>query len=143
VILGGGLQACEIALHLASSRRQVTIVGRREKLAPHEVINNSVFNPIPAMKKMFRAFDPPVTYILECEAEEILDGGVRVRMLKTGEERLVEADTVVLAAGTDNRLAEAMAYSTSAPFVGIAGDCREPKKIKQAVAAGYYQAMDI
>jgi len=36
-----------------------------------------------------------------------------------------------------------MAYSTSAPFVGIAGDCREPKKIKQAVAAGYYQAMDI
>ncbi len=143
VILGGGLQACEIALHLASSGRQVTIVGRREKLAPHEVINNSVFNPIPAMKKMFRAFDPPVTYILECEAEEILDGGVRVRMLKTGEERLVEADTVVLAAGTDNRLAEAMAYGSSAPFVGIAGDCREPKKIKQAVAAGYYQAMDI
>ena len=36
-----------------------------------------------------------------------------------------------------------MKFYCCAEFVGMAGDCREPKKIKQAVAAGYYQAMDI
>ena len=143
VILGGGLQACEIALHLAAGGRKVTIAGRREKLAPHEVVNNSVFNPIPAIKKRFRSYAHPVEYILNCEVREITDTGVIGRSLLTGEEISISADTIVVAAGTENRLQEAMSFSRCAPFVGIAGDCREPKKIKQAVAAGYYQAMDI
>lgn len=143
ILVGGGLQACEIALHLAATGKQVTIVGRRDKLAPHEVINNSVFNPIPAMKKMFRKFDPPVEVILNCDCQEILPDGIRGLMTETGTEVRIPGDTVVLAAGTENQLAEAMKFSGSAKFVGIAGDCREPKKIKQAVAAGYYQAMDI
>ena len=143
VMLGGGIQACEIALHLAKAGKMVTIVGRREKLAPHEVINNDVFHPIPAMKKMFRAFDRPVEILLGCNCVEITDKGIRAEMVKTGVEIFVEADTVVLAAGSRNRLADAMKFNNCAGFVGIAGDCREPKKIKQAVAAGYYQAMDI
>ncbi len=143
IMLGGGLQACEIALHLAANGKQVTIVGRREKLAPHEVINNSVFNPIPAMKKMFRNFPKPVQIVTGCDCTEIFDGGIRGIMIVTGEEVTLEADTIVLAAGTKDQQLEAIKFNDSADFVSMAGDCREPKKIKQAVAAGYYQAMDI
>lgn len=143
ILLGGGLQACEIALHLAKNGKQVTIVGRREKLAPHEVINNSVFNPIPAMKKLFRTFDRPVRVVTGCNCTEIFSGGIQGTMVKTGEAITIAGDTVVLAAGTKDQLDKAMTFQGCAKFVGIAGDCREPKKIKQAVAAGYYQAMDI
>ena len=143
IMLGGGIQACEIALHLAKAGKKVTIVGRRDKLAPHEVINNDVFHPIPAMKKMFRRFDPPVEIVTGCNCVEITQQGIRGVMVKTGEEISIQADTVVLAAGSRNRQAEAMKFNPCAKFVGMAGDCREPKKIKQAVAAGYYQAMDI
>ena len=143
IMLGGGIQACEIALHLAKAGKKVTIVGRREKLAPHEVINNDVFHPIPAMKKMFRRFDRPVEIVTGCNCVEITEQGIRGIMLQSGEEILIAADTVVLAAGSRNRQAEAMQFNNCAGFVGMAGDCREPKKIKQAVAAGYYQAMDI
>ncbi len=143
IMLGGGIQACEIALHLAKAGKQVTIVGRREKLAPHEVINNDVFHPVPAMKKMFRRFDPPVEIVTGCNCVEITEQGIRGIMVNSGEERFLEADTVVLAAGSRNRQEDAMKFYCCAEFVGMAGDCREPKKIKQAVAAGYYQAMDI
>lgn len=143
IMLGGGIQACEIALHLAKAGKKVTIVGRREKLAPHEVINNDVFHPIPAMKKMFRRFDRPVEIVTGCNCVEITKQGIRGIMVQSGEEILIEGDTVVLAAGSRNRQKEAMRFNNCASFVGMAGDCREPKKIKQAVAAGYYQAMDI
>lgn len=143
IMLGGGIQSCEIALHLAKAGKKVTIVGRRDKLAPHEVINNDVFHPIPAMKKMFRRFDRPVEIVTGCNCVEITKDGIRGVMVKSGEEVCIQADTVVIAAGSRNRLAEAMQFNNCAKFVGIAGDCREPKKIKQAVAAGYYQAMDI
>lgn len=143
ILLGGGLQACEIALHLAANGKQVTIVGRREKLAPHEVINNSVFNPIPAMKKLFRKFPNPVQIVTGCDCTEIFDGGIRGVMTATGEKVTLESESVVLAAGTEGRQLEAIQFNDCAGFVSMAGDCREPKKIKQAVAAGYYQAMDI
>lgn len=143
IMLGGGIQSCEIALHLAKAGKKVTIVGRRDKLAPHEVINNDVFHPIPAMKKMFRRFDRPVEIVTGCNCVEITKDGIRGVMVKSGEEVCIQADTVVIAAGSRNRLAEAMQFNNCAKFVGIAGDCRAPKKIKQAVAAGYYQAMDI
>ncbi len=143
IMLGGGIQACEIALHLAKAGKKVTIVGRREKLAPHEVINNDVFHPIPAMKKLFRTFPRPVEIVTGCNCVEITEQGIRGLLVGTGEETFIEADTVVLAAGSRHRQAEAMGYHGCAPYVSMAGDCREPKKIKQAVAAGYYQAMDI
>ncbi len=143
ILLGGGLQACEIALHLAANGKDVTIVGRRDKLAPHEVINNSVFNPIPAMKKMFRTFPIPVKPVTACNCTEICDGGIRGFMTATGESVFLPGDTVILCAGTRDQMDLAMTFQNCAPFVGIAGDCRDPKKIKQAVAAGYYQAMDI
>lgn len=143
IMLGGGIQSCEIALHLAKAGKQVTIVGRREKLAPHEVINNDVFHPIPAMKKLFRTFDPPVKIVTGCNCVEITESGIRGIMVNTGVELLLEADTVVLAAGSKDRQADAIKFNNCAGFVGMAGDCRQPKKIKQAVAAGYYQAMDI
>lgn len=143
IMLGGGIQSCEIALHLAKAGKQVTIVGRREKLAPHEVINNDVFHPIPAMKKLFRTFDPPVKIVTGCNCVEITESGIRGIMVNTGVELLLEADTVVLAAGSKDRQADAIKFNNCAGFVGMAGDCRQPQKIKQAVAAGYYQAMDI
>ena len=57
---------------------------------------------------------------------------------------LIAADTMVLAAGSRNRRAEAMQFNNCAGFCWDGGRLPGPKKIKgQAVAAGYYQAMDI
>lgn len=54
---------------------------------------------------------------------EITEQGIRGVMVQSGEEILIAADTMVLAAGSRNRRAEAMQFNNCAGFVGMAGDC--------------------
>ena len=68
---------------------------------------------------------------------------MKIRDVVTGEERMIPADTVVLAAGMTPRKEEAYKFRNSAPFFAMAGDCIAPKKIRDAVFTGYWNAMEI
>ena len=74
---------------------------------------------------------------------EIRDGEVVLKDTVTGELRTVPADYVILAGGTVSRSDEAYAFQNTAPYFQMAGDCVKPKKIREAVSAGYWAAMEI
>ena len=146
LMLGSGLTACETALHLNRSGKQVlAIVGRREQLLYHE----TAFQSMPTA-----LYSPAETFIqwyaqqgtelyLGWECIGINEVGAVVKSLATGEEQTIPADTVLLAAGMEDRRAEARAFDLpEAGFFAMAGDCREPKKIREAVATGYFAGLE-
>jgi 2,4-dienoyl-CoA reductase-like NADH-dependent reductase (Old Yellow Enzyme family) len=144
VMLGSGLTACEVGLHLNNLGLKVDIVGRRERICYHENFNvmpTALYNPVPTFLDWFQERGMGLYNNYDCV--EILDGAVRLRQVETGEELLVEADHVVLCAGMEARSDEAYAFSNAAPFFAMAGDCVRPKKIRDAVFTGYWNAMEI
>lgn len=144
VMLGSGLTACEVALHLNNTGYPVTIVGRRERLCYHErfdVMPTALYDPVPTFQEWFEQRGIDVYY--NSDGVEVVDGAVKIRDVVTGEERMIPADTVVLAAGMTPRKEEAYKFRNSAPFFAMAGDCIAPKKIRDAVFTGYWNAMEI
>ncbi len=83
-VAGGGESALEEALHLAALARHVTIIHRRDKLRASERTQQRVFNE----KKISFIWNSVVE---EAIGEDVLEG-IRIKNLKTGEERLIEAD---------------------------------------------------
>lgn len=142
LFIGNGLTACEVAMHLGKLGKKVTIMGRREHLAFNENVHQSFFDPIPGIIEEYSKYRYPVRIINNCNCIEITKDGAK-GLYKNGNEVFVVADTVVIAAGMDPLTNEAYSYYGTAPYVRIAGDCRKPSKIKHAVSAGYYAAMDI
>lgn len=144
LLLGSGMTACEVALHLNNLGHPVSIVGRRDRLCYHEkldVMPTALYNPVPTFLDWFQERGIQVYHNLDCVAIE--DGGVRVRHVVTGEEQRLEADTIVLAAGMVPRKEEAYALQNTASFFAMAGDCVQPKKIRDAVFTAYWNAMEI
>lgn len=144
VMLGSGLTACEVALHLNNTGCPVTIVGRRERLCYHErfdVMPTALYDPVPIFLEWFEQRGIDVYY--NSDGVEVVDGAVKIRDVVTGEQRMIPADTVVLAAGMTPRKEEAYKFRNSAPFFAMAGDCIAPKKIRDAVFTGYWNAMEI
>lgn len=144
LMVGSGLTACETALHLNNIGHPVSIVGRREKICFHENFSNgpsALYDPVPTFYDWFQERGIVVYESSDCI--EILEHGIRVRHVQTGAERLVPGDTVILAAGMVSRSQEAYALQNTAPYFAMAGDCITPKKIRDAVSTGYWNAMEI
>lgn len=140
VMIGGGLMACEIGLHLADSGKNVTILARGELLKDANVIHKAA---------VMEMMDLKTTYMTGVEFQEITENGVCIRT-KSGEEKCILADTVLYAVGTlpdiemVNILRESEEYSLFFPI----GDCVPgsqitSKGIRDAVHGGYFAAMDI
>ncbi len=144
IIVGSGLTACEVGLHLRRTGKQVTIVGRRERICFHEKFDKmptALYSPIPTFLEWFD--EQGIDVHNSCEAAEILDSGLLVHDLSAGQDRVIEGDSVLLASGMTARTAEAEAFRYTAPYFAEAGDCIRPKKIREAVSTGYWAAMEI
>lgn len=141
VMVGGGLTGCETGMHLGKTGHKVTIVCRRDRLIPHEVFM-PFFNPIPSFMEEYAGFKKPTDVLLNTDVTAIYEGGVTCRN-KDGKEFSIGCDTVVLASTRKDNRDYAYTFIGTAPYIRIAGDCREPKKLKQAVPSAYYAAMDI
>lgn len=144
LMVGSGLTACEVALHLNNLGHEMAILGRRESICVHENFTHGpsvLYNPVPTFLDWF--VERGIDLYNNADAIEILPDGVRVRDTKTGEERVLACDTVVLAAGMVARSDEAYRFQNCAPLVSLAGDCIQPHKIRDAVSTGYWAAMEI
>ena len=144
ILVGSGLTACETGLHLRRTEKQVTIVGRRERICYHERFDKlptALYSPIPTFLEWFE--EQGIAVHNDCEVVEILDDGVIVRDRITGQERTIAGDTVVLASGMAARSGEAEVFRDTAPYFAAAGDCIRPKKIREAVSTAYWAVMEI
>jgi 2,4-dienoyl-CoA reductase-like NADH-dependent reductase (Old Yellow Enzyme family)/thioredoxin reductase len=141
VMVGGGLNGCEVGMHLGKIGRKVTIVCRRERLIPHEKFM-PFFNPIPSFMEKYASYEEPADVLLNTDVTGIYYGGVKCRD-KDGKEFQIECDTVVLTSTLKENKDYAYTFAGTAPYVRITGDCREPGKLKRVVSSSYYAAMDI
>jgi len=128
-IIGGELVGCETAEFLADRGKQVTVMRRGPEMATSIGPSNRAFF-------LSRLLDKGVTLLREVRYDSISPSGVNITT-RDGEERLIEADTVVLAAGSvpDNELYEVL--KNKIPEVYCIGDCLEPRTIRDAISEGF------
>lgn len=134
VILGGGLVGSESAIYLDMLGKDVTIVEMKDDWA-----SDAYFMHKNAMNIYMRSSN--VNILCNTKAKEVTDKGL-ICITPEGE-KLIEADTVLLAAGlkADRRTVEDF-YNT-APRVFEAGDCIRAGRVLEAVTGGYYRAIDV
>lgn len=134
-VIGGELVGCETALYLVEQGKKVTIMRRGPELATK--VNQFVRVPLIG-RLQFRG----VSILTGVEYEEITEAGVVIRT-GTGERKVVEADTVVLAAGATPNTELLAALQGKVAQVFSVGDCVEPRGIREAVEEGYRAGLQI
>ena len=134
VIIGGGLIGCDTALFLAEQGKSVTIVRRGEKIG-RELSPSFIHRVYSKFKQLDVKMLTGVTY------EEINERGLVIT--RDDAERLLEADTVVIAAGylPDDSLYNEL--NGKVPQLYLVGDSREPRSIVEAVHEAFASALAV
>ncbi|MFC1926232.1 FAD-dependent oxidoreductase [Chloroflexota bacterium] len=139
VIIGGELVGCETADWLSDNGREVTIVRRGQGLATKvEFLRKPGFLELPVVSRLEKKcvkFLPGVKY------KEITEDGLAI-IDSEGNEQLLEADTIVYASGAlpDRELYESLGGEFEAK---LAGDCDEPRNIREAIHGGFEAGFNI
>jgi len=135
IVIGGELVACETAEFLAEKKKKVTVVRRGPEMA---------LGVGPSHRSFFldRLLVKGVTLLTGVRYNEITTDGLVVTT-KEGERKIIEADTIVLAVGSipDRKLYEEI--KAKVPEIYSAGDCDEPRTIREAIADGYRIGLEI
>jgi len=134
-VIGGELVGCETALYLVERGKKVTIMRRGPEWATR--VHQFIREPLLGRLK-YRG----VSMLTGVEYEEITEAGVVIKT-GTGERKVVEADTVVLAAGAVPNTELAAALQGMVARVVSVGDCAEPRSIREAVEEGYRAGLEI
>jgi 2,4-dienoyl-CoA reductase (NADPH2) len=129
VVIGGGIQGCELAEFLVKRGKKVTIVDTAETLG--EGLSESFkFMLLLWLEKKGMAMMPGVKY------EEITDKGLTV-ITREGKRQTIEADTIVscLPLLPNTKLFESL--KPKVPQIYIVGDSRNQGLIVDAIGDGY------
>ena len=129
-VIGGGTIGCEIGLELAEKGKTVTVVELTDTLAAQ---GNMLYRI--ALRQKMDAVSS-LTRMKETECREIQDDGIIVAC-KDGRERFIKADTVIIATGVAADKETAERFYGITPDTFVIGDCEKPRKIMEAVFAGY------
>jgi len=133
-VLGGGIAGCETALHLVNSGKTVTIV---------EMLSELATDALPMYREeLDKQFGGRIDVKLGYTGTRVTDEGLYCNN-PDGVEELVEADTIILAAGMRARKEEALALRDAAPRVYYIGDCVTAKDMKNAIYQGFHAALDV
>lgn len=135
VIIGGELVGCETAEFLAEKGKKVTVTRRGPEMA---LKVEGVLRPF----FLQRLLEKGVTLLTNIHYNEVTAQGLVVTT-KDNEKKVIEADTIVLAAGSipDQELYQEIKGRTAEVY--LAGDCVEPRKIRDAIADGYRIGLEI
>ena len=128
---------CEEALELARKGHRVTVLEMRPDLA----IDSAYLHREALLLELAKHPDE-VTLLTRIRCDEITPQGVRGRD-EAGQERFFEADSVLVAAGMKPLREQADALRSCAPDVLVLGDCRKPRRVLEAVRAGYDAGMHL
>ena len=133
-VIGGGLVGCETGLHLAQKGKDVTLIEMLDDVA----IEANIMHRRALMLELEKSVK--IKAGLKCT--EMTDKGVTA-VDREGKQTLIEADTIVVAAGYKARSGIVDALRGTAPEFMAIGDCVTPKKILQAVRTGYDAGMAV
>jgi 2,4-dienoyl-CoA reductase (NADPH2) len=135
VIIGGAIQACELAEFLVKRGRTVTIVDTARALGE---------GLVPERKnRLFWWFRKKgVTTMTGVEYVEISDKGLTV-ITQEGHRQTIEADSIVPALPLVPNTGWLESLEGKVPEIYAIGDCREPQLIPEAIADGWQVAHKI
>lgn len=134
-VIGGELVGCETALFLIDRGKKVTIMRRGKELATK--VHRFIREPMLSRLKY-----KGVAVLTGVEYQEITDAGVVIKTI-AGQKKVIEADTVVLAAGSISNDELAAALKGKVDRVFSVGDCVEPRSIMEAVEEGYKAGLSV
>jgi len=127
VIIGGELVGCEVAEYLADRKKNVTVVRRGRAMAEKVPISQRV-------RLLNRLKNKRVRMLTGITYERVIDEGLLVS--REGKQELLEADTIVLAAGSLPNEELYWELKERLNEVYLVGDAAGPGRIAEAVADG-------
>ena len=134
VIIGGGQTGLELAEFLGENGKKPIVIE----------MQNNVGAGMPSQVKtplLFSLEDFGVNIITMAEAKEITKDGVMIT--QGGQERLVEADTVILASGFKGKPEFNESFKDTAPEVFSIGNCVKQGNILDAIQKGFLTAIKL
>jgi thioredoxin reductase (NADPH) len=145
VVVGGGDSACEEATYLTRFASEVYLVHRRDSLRASKIMAERTLSH----EKIKPIWDTAVTEILDVSQDKVT--GVRLKNLKTNEERILPCAGVFIAIGhvpntqifkgkidmdENGYVIPKRGTETSVPGVFVAGDCSDHVYRQAITAAG-------
>jgi 2,4-dienoyl-CoA reductase (NADPH2) len=129
VIIGGGIQGCELAEFLTKRGRQVTIVDTAEKMGSGmvDVMMNHLFMWF--KRKGVTMISGVKEYV------EITPAGLTI-ITKEGQKKTLAADSIVPALPMTPNMDLVKSLKGKAPEIYAVGDCKEPLLIADAIGTG-------
>ncbi|MFC2005550.1 FAD-dependent oxidoreductase [Chloroflexota bacterium] len=128
VVIGGELVGCETAEFLVEMGKKVTITRRGLEIA-------AKIAPLIRSRLLNRLTTKEVTMLTGVKYEEITDKGLLITT-KEGEKRLINADTIVIAAGARPNTELFKSLEDKGYETHLAGDCIEPRGILDSIHDG-------
>ncbi|MBM4448182.1 MAG: FAD-dependent oxidoreductase [Chloroflexi bacterium] len=134
-IIGGELVGCETAEFLADRGKEVTVMRRGPEMAT---------GVGPTVRDFFlsRLLEKGVTLLREVKYNSVSPKGVSITT-RDGKERTIEADTVILAAGSVPETGLYEAIKGKIAEVYRIGDCVKPRTIRDAISEGFQTGQKI
>lgn len=134
VIIGGGRTGLELAEFLGEKEIKTVIIEMQDSVGagmPSQV----------KMPLMFSLEDYGVNIITLAEAKEITNDGVIIA--QGDEEKLIQADTIILATGFKGKPEFNESFKDTAPEVFFIGNCVKQGNILDAVRKGFLAAINL
>jgi pyruvate/2-oxoglutarate dehydrogenase complex dihydrolipoamide dehydrogenase (E3) component len=131
VIIGGGIQGCELAEFLVKRNRRVTIINN--DLPENLAVGMS---PEKRMRLLNWFTAKGVVIMNNVKCEEIIDEGLTVATSE-GERQKIHSDNIVLALPLTPNTALLRSLEGKVPVLEVVGDCHESGLILQAIADGF------
>lgn len=137
VVVGSGESGVECGLYLAQQGHEVTVLSRRDLLAPdcYRVHFYSMF--LEAVDN-----EPNLSYILKARCNGVYEDHVTY-LDKSGQEHSIPCGAVVAATGQIPCLDEAMSLSSAGKRFYLIGDCVEPGNIQKTMRSAWGIACSI
>jgi 2,4-dienoyl-CoA reductase-like NADH-dependent reductase (Old Yellow Enzyme family)/thioredoxin reductase len=135
VIIGGGLVGCETAEAVAEVSKDVSIVEVREAVAADtfEVIKR------PLLKRLL---EKGVKIYLGIKEEKITSEGLEIETIE-GDQIFLEADQIVVTTGSISNRDLASGLRDEAFDIFEIGDCKQPRRILEAIHEGTAVALSL
>ena len=133
-IIGGGLVGCELAIFLDMEGIKTDVIEMGRTINAPGLGSQGL-----AVKREMRRRGMEVTF--QATASKVTDEGLYYT--QDGEEKLIEADTVIVATGQAPLSEEAFAFAPYAPEFQMIGDCSSVANIMNAVKNAYTIARDL
>jgi len=135
VVIGGELVGCETAEFLAEKGKKVTVTRRGQEMALRVGLGLRDFF-------LSRLVEKGVILLPGVKYNEVTFQGLVVTT-EEGKKKTIEADTIVLAAGSvpNTKLYEEI--KGKVPEIHSIGDCVKPRTIREAITEGYHAGLKI